>query len=103
MTVEVGDTITIRDWVGDWLEVRVQKLSESKNHGPGVEGMQMVGGVGERFVALPLSHLVETARAHNIRHGKWDITLPDGEVVTVKSKAAAKSFCEERDFVFVEE
>lgn len=102
MAVEIGETVTLRNWTGEWYTVRVQKLFESKQYGPCVGGIMMEDGIGHKNVALPLSHLIEHARANQIKRGTWEITLPDGEVVKVKSKKAAQELCVERGLVFQE-
>lgn len=99
MVVEVGDTVTLRDWNGEWIEVRVQKLGTSRDGGFTIEGM-LAGGGG--FRALPHEHLIEKAKAKNIRHGKWELMLPDETIVHVKSLKAAKEFCSDHGFVFEE-
>ena len=99
MVIEVGDTVTLRDWSGTWIEVTVQKLGKSPAYGDTIEGQVAEGG---GFTALPAGHLVEKATGRNVRHGKWELVIPGGKVVHVKSLKAAKDFCSEHGYAFEE-
>lgn len=102
---EAGDVVVMRDWLGESLEVKVQKIGHSPAYGDTVEGtvVEHIGkgrAVGGKYVALPLSHKIDSARAHSERRGKWTIELPDGTTEEVKSKRAAQELCEERGVLF---
>ena len=101
--VQVGDEVTVRNWGGEEILVRVQKLGESKAYGPTIEGKMVEDGVAHKSVAVPATHLVQVALVKNVAHGKWDVTLPGGAVVRVRSKKAAQEFCAERGYSFQEE
>lgn len=97
--LEIGDIISIREWSGDIIEMKVQKLDVSKVHGPAVHGVQ----IGEsRHVALPQSHIIETARIDNIGWGKWDLIHPDGTTERLRSKKAALDRAEEIGYIVTE-
>ena len=98
MAVEVGNVVTMRTWSGEWTEIKVQKLGMSKEYGPTVEGVEVDSW---RHTTLPLSHLVEMARAKSMGHGKWDVALPDGAIERVRSKRAAQELCRDRGYVMV--
>lgn len=100
MTVQVEDIVTMESWSGDWVDVVIQRLGDSKVYGKTIEGIEVETG---RFTALPISHLIELGRVRNTASRRWDLTLPDGDVLHLKSKRAAKEMCEERGLVFSEE
>lgn len=102
---EPGDVVLMRDWLGESLEVKVKYIGYSLTYGDTVEGTvvehtQKGRAVGGKHVALPLSHKIDSARAHSERRGKWTIELPDGTTEEVRSKRAAQELCEERGVVF---
>lgn len=102
---EPGDVVLMRDWLGESLEVKVKYIGFSLHYGDTVEGtvvehIDKGRTVGGRHVALPLSHKIDSARAHSERRGKWIIELPDGTTELAKSKRAAQELCDERGVVF---
>lgn len=108
-TPEVGEVVVMRDWLGNWMEVRVKRIGESPTYGVTVEGTVAESDEDRhgrrtygKFVALPLSHKVETARVTSVRRGKWTVEMPDGTVEEAKSKKAAQDLCVERGVVFQE-
>lgn len=103
MPVEVGDTVTLRSWNGEWIEVRIKKLYTSPQFGECVDGVQVVDDVAQRHVSLPLSHLIERAIAKKLHRGKWELTLPDGKVRRFKSKKAVQEYCTKRGLVYQED
>lgn len=97
-----GDEVTMLDWSDNWITVRVTSIGESPTYGTTVEGSLVEDGVAHKHIALPLDRLVQTARVHNVSHGKWDVTLPDGKEVRVGSKKAAQELCVQVGVVFQE-
>lgn len=93
-----GDTVTMHDWLGDWVEITVAAIGESDAYGITIEGKDDEG----KFRAFPLSHLVGTGKATNPKRGKWEIEMPNGTVEHAKSKKAAQELCVERGVVFTE-
>jgi len=96
--VEVGDTVRARCWTGESVTIRVTKLTESKEHGPGFEGMEIERGHLTRYRALPITHVIRSVTIDKVSRGKWDITFPDGKVERAKSMVAARSIAEERGY-----
>lgn len=97
-----GEIVTMRDWSGSLVAVKVQHLGESKVYGPTVEGLEMEGLTAQRFTALPLDHLVVAVNIHRAGHGKWDVLFEEGEE-RVKSKKAALELVAERGYTLGQE
>lgn len=108
---EPGDIVQATEWLGDIITVRVGKLFESRVYGECFDGHQFDeeslrdrkhAPIAYKYVALPISRILQPAKLVRLGRGKWEVTYPDDSKNMFSSQKAAKDEIKERGLTLQE-